>query len=246
MSVKKAFDLLETLVFQDVKRKGIRLSDLATKFNIPDNTARNLLKTMINCDFVAQTSDSRYIAGEKCKQIGNLNKVSSKRAEEKIKNALNKFNNKIDETVVFSILSNGYREIIAEVSSRKEVKVVFEKTSSINIYATTTGRVLAAYSAKDDFEMIIKRYGIPGKYWDNIKDVKTLTKELDVIKRTGHVVMLCPELIALACPVLDATGKLIGSVGSHAPAFRCPKRKQNEIIRVLKDLAAELSDCLSV
>lgn len=245
MSVKKALHLLETLVFQDVKRNGIRLSDLAAKLDIPNNTARNLLKTMMECGFVEQTPESRYITGKKCQQIGNLNRISSKRAEETIKNALNKFNEKVDETIVLAILSNGYREIIAELSSRKEVKVVFERTNSINIYEVSTGRILAAYSEKEDLAWIIERYGMPGKYWNNIRDIKRLKNELAIIKEQGRVLLSRGELISFACPVLNADEKLVGSVGCYAPAFRCPKKKQDEIIKALENVSSELSHSLS-
>lgn len=246
LSVKKALDLLEMLIFQDVKRNGIRLSDLAAKLEIPDNTARNLLKTMVECGFVAQNSESRYIMGKKCQQIGSLNGISSKRSEEDIKNALTKFNEKINETIVFAILADGYREVIAEVASRKEVKVVFERTSSVNIYDATTGRVLAAYAEPEELERIIERYGLPGEYWDNIKDIGSLKKALSVIRDQGHVLMpKWDELISFAIPVLNEEGKLIGSVGCYAPIFRCPKKKQTEIISALNDVASDLAQRLS-
>ncbi|OGV48640.1 MAG: hypothetical protein A2017_02885 [Lentisphaerae bacterium GWF2_44_16] len=243
MSVKKALDLLEMLLFQDVKRNGIRLSDMAAKLNVPDNTARNLLKTMIECGFVAQNQEARYIAGKKCQQIGAINKYTSASVNNAINRALDKFIEKIDETVTFAILSDGYRDIIAEASSQKTVKVVYEKTSSVNIYSVVTGRVLAAYADKDELAQIIRRYGMPGEHWNNIKNMNSLEKELQAIRKKGYCILSAKnsETMTFACPVLDKDDKLIGSVGSYAPIFRCPQKKHGEVIQALKEAAVELS-----
>jgi len=246
MSVKKALDLLEMLLFQDVKHNGIRLSDMAAKLDIPDNTARNLLKTMIECGFVEQNAEARYIAGKKCQQIGTLNKFSSESVNNAINSALDKFIEKIDETVTFAILSDGYRDIIAEASSQKAVKVVYEKTSSINIYSVVTGKILAAYADKDELARIIRRYGMPGEHWNNIKNMASLEKELQAIRKKGYCVLQVKnsETVTFAYPVLCREGRLIGSVGSYAPAFRCPQKKHGEIIKALKETALEISKVL--
>lgn len=247
MSVKKAMDLLEMLLFQDVKRNGIRLSDLAAKLNIPDNTARNLLKTMIECGFVAQNQEARYIAGKKCQQIGAINKYTSESVNNAINRALDKFIEKIDENVTFAILSNGYRDIITEIGSNKTVKVVYERVNSYNIYTMATGRILAAYADKDELAQIIRRYGMPGEHWNSIKDMDTLKLELQAIRKKGFCVISVKksETMTFACPVLDRNNKLIGSVGSFAPIFRCSHKKQRELIQALRKAAAELSVELS-
>lgn len=246
MAVKKALDLLEMLIFQDIGRNGIRLSDLADKLQVPDNTARNLLKTMIECGFVSQNSDSRYVVGEKCLQIGNLNKFSSGRIFNAINDALRHFNERINETVSFSVLSNGYRDVIAEAASRRTVRIVYEQASIVNIFTTATGRILSAYTSEDELSLIIERYGMPGKNWNNIRDIDSLKKELRQIQARGFDIFPTPdnEVYAFGCPVLDKESKLAGAIGCYAPQFRWPKEKHEEMINELKAAAAELSKIL--
>jgi IclR family acetate operon transcriptional repressor len=245
LSVKKALDLLEMLIFQDVKRNGIRLSDLAAKLEIPDNTARNLLKTMVECGFVAQNSESRYITGNKCRQIGILNKFNSESIRNAIREILNKFNKEVDETIVFAILSDGCRETIDRVDSKIEVRVVYDNTIYVNIFETSTGRILAAYCKNEELSKIIERYDMPGERWNNIEDLDKLKKELALIKEKGYVAMSRWNLLAFACPVLSADGALIGSIGCYVPVFRCPRERQPEIIRALKNVASDLTRRLS-
>ena len=52
-------------------------------------------------------------------------------------------------------------------------------------------------------------------------------------------------IVKFACPVLDENKKLIGALGSFAPAFRCPQHKQKDIIKTLVNIAEELSVELS-
>ena len=184
-SVKKALDLLEILLFQDIKRNGVRLTDMAAKLNIPEATARNLLKTMIGCGFVAQNDDARYISGEKCQKIGKINKFASETMDKIINRALNKFIEKIDENITLGILVNGYRNIITEISSTKTIKIMYERVNVYNIYTMATGRVMAAYADQDELAQIIAKNGMPGENWNNIDNLVTMKKQAK-IKKVYH------------------------------------------------------------
>ena len=58
-SVKKALDLLTLVAFEDPAGEGIPLNELASAMEFPPSSARNLLKTMISCGYVAQNSEGR-------------------------------------------------------------------------------------------------------------------------------------------------------------------------------------------
>jgi DNA-binding IclR family transcriptional regulator len=244
MSVRKAFELLEIILFQDISRSGVRLSDLAAAMKMPDNTARNLLKTMIDCGFAAQNAESRYIAGPKCAQIGALNKFSLPRIKEEIHAALLKFNEVIDEHVCFAVLVNGYRDVVSAVDSKNIIKAVFEGTSSVSVYDTATGRVLAAFAGAGEFAALLGRYGLPGRYWDGINDVETLREKLDRIKSDGHCEFMIRDLLTFAVPVLIPGSSVTGALGCYAPAYRWPEKKRGMIIEALRKTAGELAETL--
>lgn len=50
-SVKKALDILDILIFEDIDRRGISLKELSERSGIRPNTLHNILKTMKQCGF---------------------------------------------------------------------------------------------------------------------------------------------------------------------------------------------------
>lgn len=233
-SVKKALALLNILLFEDMERRGISLSELAGKMSMPANTAHNLLKTMAACRYVAQLSDGKYIAGPLCEEIGKLNTLHSPEASEILASALSDLNLKINEAVVFAALIDGQRITLRGLNANHAIRVSEDLlTSHNNIYTTPTGRVLVAFASAQERTGILIRHGLPGARWDNIDSEQRLTVALDEIRSDGTCVITSDqdELIAFACPVCDTAGKLLGALGCYAPKFRCPKPKQKNIIK---------------
>ncbi len=243
MSVKKALDLLGILAFEDVRREGVRLSDLSSRLGLPLNTARNLLKTMICCGFVAQTDESRYIVGPVSQRMGMVNRLASASTTAVVDDALRELSAKLGEGVVFAILSDGNRAALAAVDSNRQIRTMGEPRGSRNFYSYPTARVLTAYASESDRARIIERNGLPGAAWDAIDTPERLDHALAQIRKDGFCVIQeqSTEIVGLAVAALDADGELLGSLGFHAPAFRCPPTRLGQIIEELQTATAELS-----
>ena len=75
-SVRKAIELLDMIVLEDPTHKGITLTELAGRMGMRLNSTRNILKTMIICDVIAQNEAHAYVPGPKILAIGRLNYAS--------------------------------------------------------------------------------------------------------------------------------------------------------------------------
>ncbi|MCD4823787.1 MAG: helix-turn-helix domain-containing protein [Phycisphaerae bacterium] len=247
-SVKKALSLLNILLFEDMERHGVSLSELAKRMSMPANTAHNLLKTMAACRYVAQLTDGRYIAGPLCGEIGKLNMLRSSEASELLATTLSDMNSKIDEAVVFAALIDGQRIVLEGLNANHVVRVDdVLLISHNNIYTTPTGRVLVAFASAEEQARILSRHGLPGALWDDIDSEQRLTASLDGIRSDGMCVLTSNqnEIVAFACPVCDTAGKLLGALGCFAPIFRCPESKQKNIVAEMLRVAEAMGNTLA-
>ncbi|HIE43719.1 MAG TPA: IclR family transcriptional regulator, partial [Candidatus Omnitrophica bacterium] len=106
------------------------------------------------------------------------------------------------------------------------------------------GKVFLAYMPEEKFERIIKERGLK-KYTENtITDVDKLKKELKEIRSSGYAfddqeVRLGVRRIA--APIFDHSNNLAGVVGIAGPTFRIRKGRINELARMVKQTAKDIS-----
>ena len=249
-SVVKAMKILDILVFEDLSGKGFGLFELARKMGQRPNTLHNLLKTMIACGYVEQNSDSRYMAGPKCGKIGMLNThVSAEVMSNMIEPVLTDLSERIRENVVLTVLANGRRIPVLRMNyDGHVVRVDTSFEEGQDIYTLNTGRILVAYADRYEFELVVKRWGMPGERWDNINNPEDFERVGEKIRKDGHIVTTVnnEEIVSFSVPVLDSRGRIIYALGSYAPSFRCPDEKRREIITEMKKAAKSIEKMLSM
>jgi DNA-binding IclR family transcriptional regulator len=244
-SVRKALGFLDILGFEDLENKGFVLSELAGKMGIPPNTARTLLKTMVDCGYVAQDSSGRYKLGYKYLRLWELRQAVDADTRRRFLTVLEKWNQEFNELIGLLALVNGKRLLLFLLDSSHAVKATGFQEDHINPYKPTapSGRVLVAYASAEERREIVRINGYPGKIWDDAKDDEGLERACAKIREQGGVnYSLAKEGIrTLACPVLTDEGKLLASIGSCVPLFRCNEKRGQELLAAMKKTAKEIA-----
>ena len=246
-SLKKALDLLDLLLAGEADDGGRMLSELARHMEMPANSAHNLLKTMAVCGYVEQTLDGRYRPGAKLRQIGRLNRFAGEAVRLRLGRLLRELGEALGEACVLATLRDGLRVVVGRVDCTQTIRIDDAREEDRSLYDVPTGRVLAAYAAPEDLAAILARNGLPGAHWDRLTTRNGLDKALAALRRAGLSV-IGPDgggVVAMACPVLDGAGRLLGALGCHAPEFRCPAEKEKRIRRELRKAADKLGEILS-
>lgn len=242
MAVKKAFDLLEILHFGSPDdHGGMPLAEVARIMGMKPNSARNILKTMIFCGYVEQTSSSKYLPGPKCRQMGILNRAAGKSGADCVNAILKEMTERLGEASVFTVLVGGNRVIVGTVEANREIKIDRATIHSGSVFRTPTGRILAAFSSPAALAQIIERHGLPGDVWDGIDTVEKLDQALAKVREEGRCLTVEGEVRGFALPVYGRDGQFAGAIGCYAPAFRCPPEKQAEIVSQLKIHAVKIA-----
>lgn len=246
-SVRKAFDLFSLLAFEDINREGISVTTLARKLDLHLNTTHNLLKSMCATGFVAQTADARYVLGPKALQLGKINQLLNKATADRIRPIIETLGSSLNETVLLVTLINGKRVPLVIFDPVQPIKVDFTAIPDRSIYDVPTGRILVSYTNPQERAMIIDEWGMPGGYWLGIETLDQLHEAcVGICKQSYSEIVGANDLYAVACPVLDKKGNLLGALGCYAPMFRCAKNQRDEITQKLLQTAAILGNELSI
>jgi hypothetical protein len=97
------------------------------------------------------------------------------------RNLMVELRDKINETVILSIIKNNKRVLLNEIPSTHEIHVQTKKEASV--YSTTTGRIILAHSNPENKNWIIDRVGLPSEEeWSGIKSKDILIEELKNLK----------------------------------------------------------------
>jgi DNA-binding IclR family transcriptional regulator len=93
----------------------------------------------------------------------------------------------VRESVLLAIAKNGKRYILFHHNGNPEIRIILDNDCYEDIYRTATGRLLLAFSTKQEIARFIKRNGIPGERWDGVDSEKKLYNELKKIREAGYI-----------------------------------------------------------
>lgn len=225
--------------------RPLPLSELARGAGLRANTARNLLKSLIACGYLAQDEDARYVPGRTCRQIGLANRLQSR--QDAVQACLEQVSRRLGEAVVLTTLAAGRRQVVCRADPQQLVRVDSEAMGHEDIFGVVTGRVLTAHASDEELAEVLAVRGLPGSAWEGIASLPRLRVALAKVRAASCLTMSerSKSLVSAACAVLDREGRLLAAVGAYAPAYRCPASKMRRVVSELKCAAGKLSPLLS-
>lgn len=245
-SVKKAFDVLDILAFEDYKRNGKSLKELSNATGIKSNTLHGILKTMIHCGYVEKIGHT-YMSGKRCRQIGIINRFQfTPEVSNTINNIIKQLCRTTGESVSFYVLDNGERINYINYQTDALIKVDYTMLDGNSIYDYPSGKILVAFCDEDELKLIIRKHGFPGKHWNNISDMNMLRQEIENIRNREILKQRTEETTVTSYAIaVFADGRLLGSLGVYMPSFRETNEKEKLITQELKKSADEINRILS-
>ena len=247
LSVNKALAVLDVLAFEDLAGRGLALSALARRVGQPVNTTHSQVRSLVDAGYAAQTDAGRYVAGPKCRQLGQWHRLQRPETLGVIESALGTLGQRLAEGVVFVALVDGQWVSVARRAPDQAIQVAPEAAHPDNIYTLTTGRILTAYASSEQLTRIVGRHGLPGPRWDNLRSAAALDRARAAVRAAGHARIgnETQGIVMLAVPVLAGTGgddaRLLGALGCYAPLFRCPDERQKQVLAHLVAAATDVA-----
>ena len=236
--IERAFNILEVLDNDRYYTDGIGVIALSELVNLKPPTVHNLLKTLLNLEYVEQVNGSKYRLSFKTTQLGhaNSNQQLIRQACEKFAKELNR---EFNETVVVAIFSRGVWQSLFEVESLHRLKVSGLKLTH-NLYLSATGRCILSSLPDHRRKKYFEEQGLPGEEWPEIKNLTQLKKELEAINKNRYAKMNSYDIFAIATPLCVPALNIYSAIGLYMPETRYTEKIEKAMLKKLLTFAKEM------
>jgi len=238
-SVDRAFKILECIAAEPERPHS--LSEIARTLDLHLATCRNLLKTMVELDYVAQEGRAQgYTLGPQAYLLaahGPFRKDLVLLAEP----LMAELAGRIGETVILVTLHRGRRYTLAQVDGGRGFEVRRDLVTDQDVYRTATGRLLLAHMPADELESFVAATGRPDRDWPEARTLRGMARALRKIRDDGLATTeVHSDVVGIACPVREGQ-RVVAALGVFLPTFRFEGAHKEQVLAGLKEAADALS-----
>ncbi|MFB0836114.1 IclR family transcriptional regulator [Arthrobacter halodurans] len=239
-SVDRALAILEILA-----RTGhAGVSEIAEEIGIHKSTASRLLGSLVARDIVQQNNErGKYQLGFGVLRLASSipGRLSLVREARTVMEALAEEHK---ETVNLAVLRSNYAVNVDQAMGPSTLATYDWVGSLTPLHATSSGKVLLAALPAEERERVLKETGLPARTPLTITSRKQLELQLLEVSHRGYAVTREEFEIginAIAVPVHNHAGTVIGAVSIAGPAFRFDPEDKPGLVESLQAAGLQIS-----
>lgn len=238
--VRNALKVLDLLMEQGPGGRPVSLSELSRETGVRKTTLRNLLKTMVECGYLAQDEERSYMLGLKTGFMARFADLDGHFLET-AKSLLLKTAQLTGESLVLATHIGGKRITLLHVTGNSAVTIDPSKISGKNPYTFVTTRLILAFSPENEFQSFVEKNGPLSKFWPEADPANKRRRLFDEIRKKGSLSLRESEFGSMAYPVYSSNRTLIAAVGLYSPIARFTPSNVIRFGKSLDQLAIRLS-----
>ena len=228
----------------DVKRPELGISELSRLTGLSTSTVHRLMTSLVENELVRQTTHRRYSLGPLVVQLGRSGGLPTALLDVALAVA-KPLCEEVDETVgIHELLPNGQRAVIGQVESRQELRRTYTEFGvPLPLPHGAPGKAMLAHLPAERREWWLARPIDPATP-STIADPDALREQLGEIRERGWAYSDAERttgIRAVAAPVLDHTGAVVGALGLSVPTIRMSPERVQELGARIRDAAQEVS-----
>lgn len=241
--IAKTFDILERI--DATNGKPLMLKEIVEQTGINQPTCARIIQNLVDLGYVSKFGPRQgYVIGPMSKALGNEQSwwVRWRPVAEP---DITQLANQTGEHALLAVLQRTRRHIVCSHSANPLISVRSGESFDDDLYTTVTGRMLLAHAPARDVDSYVKKYGMPGKAWDNIRSRRQLDDAIAAIRQNmhEHLIVVGPVLTIMAVPVIRDQ-QHIAAIGIAAPSSTFDDRQQKQALKAAKQSAENLADKL--
>lgn len=211
--VDRVLTAIEVLSRED---NGLSVSELSEKLEIPASSTHRVLKSLQDNHFVIQDQETKkyrlsYKIFTLCAGMKESNSLVAL-----ARPFMRQLAEDIGKPVVLCVMS-GDQIMNLDCIENSDASIYMVKTGKeLPLYATSAGRVFAAFMDRGKAEEILKRTIRRQETPYTKTDLLELFGELETIRRQGYAVIdeeLQVGIQGVSCPVIDSNGRVVAAIG---------------------------------
>ena len=231
----------------DARRPTLGISDIARATGLSTTTTHRLLVAMQANRLIRQTSDRRYGLGPLLVQLARSGALPTTLRDAALPH-MTALRDEVDETVgLHELLPNGERVVVDQVESHQELRRTYTDIGvPIHLPHGAPGKAILSMLPVDEQEFWLSR-PIESVTPLTVTDPGELRAELAAARRRGWAGSnseRTPGIRAVAAPIFDHTGGVIGALGLSVPEVRMDDARTDELGRRARECAWQISEDL--
>jgi DNA-binding IclR family transcriptional regulator len=133
------------------------------------------------------------------------------------------------ETVLFTAVDGTKGIVLDRVESEEPIRYsLFQPGASVPLHCGASSKILMAYLPEEEWDLIIVKEGLKRYTPNTITNVNQLKAHLREIRKRGYAFSdqeVDKDVRAIAAPILNELGGLVGGLSVVGPAYRINKKK---------------------
>lgn len=245
-SAAKLMMLLEAMSDADSdSREGLTVADLSRVLHRDKSVISRQLKPLVELGVVERTEDGRHVIGWRLFAIAT--RAGDQRLLLLAPPIMRRMTQVLRERVHFSIRRGGDVFTILSESPQRTIEAVGWVGRTSPLTCTSSGRVLLFDHSDDQIRELFPRDFVTGVGVNAPRDVEDLISRVRDARRAGFACAdkeFDDDVTAMAAPVRDLHGRIVGALNVSAPSFRMETNRPN-VSRSLVAAAAHLTSLLA-
>lgn len=203
--------------------RALSLAELASRLSIPKGTAHRICNQLLDTGYLSRGLDQRfYSVGVALRQLAfdTLNNGVERGQRHAILDALVR---EVTETCNFTTLDGAQVLYLDRVEAEWPLRLHLQIGRHVPLHCTASGKLFLAMMPKEQRNTLLHALPLAAHTKNTLVNKEGLVKECKQIAERGYSTdreEFMAGLIAVAVPVLDATGQTRAAVAIHAPTAR--------------------------
>ncbi|SRR5579875_694474 len=223
-------------------RKGLRLTDLVGRVNLPRGTVVRLLNVMIEAHLVRHSADGLYLLGPRTAIWGSefLNSLELREVASDVLARLAEVSN---ETCHLGVVEGRSVLYIDKVESPHSLRMVSRVGGTNPLHCTGLGKALLAFLPAEEFDRYVAE-PLERRTPNTIVAPDILRAELQRIRDRGYALDDVENEVGVRCigaPIFDHHGTLAGSISLAGPTMRMTWERIEQLASPVMEAAREIS-----
>jgi len=244
--IKSAGRILDLLEYMASRREAVPLAQIVRDLSFPKSSAHGLVQTLAARGHVVQDDAGRYMLVE-----ASRHGFPFRRHEEPLvvvaKPFMEKLRDESGETILLATM-NAHCDIrrLAKCVSRHRVRYDVNLDAAIAAYCTATGRVLLAFTPKEELEHYLSRVQLLSYTRYTVTDIERIREMLVKVRRDGYALNdqeFVTGSTGIAAPIFDGSGEVVAALNLGVPTVRYNERREGFLLMV-RSAADDISRAL--
>ncbi|MEO5874206.1 MAG: IclR family transcriptional regulator [Streptosporangiaceae bacterium] len=238
-SLERAFDLLEHLADAGGE---LALSELTEASGLPMPTIYRLMQTLVAKGYVRQEASKRYALGPRLIRLGD---GAGRLLGAWARPVLARLVDEVGETANMAVLEGDEVVYVAQVPSRRSMRMFTEVGRRVLPHCTGVGKALLAQLPPDTALAIVIRTGMPARTSHTFTSPDGLMRELEKIRRQGYALDDEEQELGVRCVAVPVIGApALAALSVSGPSGRMTPETIAEVVPLMRQAAERFAAAL--